>query len=268
VLVIEGKLSIEEAQVSPLRTILVNAIGVSADVGVEMAHLQLRPGDRLLLCSDGLHDYFVVEQEIADKLSGTDPNGALGEMVEMAKERGGHDNITGVIVNVLEVAAGSEAVPAEIEHDETMPVDVTRDTGQTSATNEWSDDEETQNLSPKDIADKADAAAASAGAASGTKRDLETDVTMEAPAVSPNDEPVGAAGGEPPDAPPGDFKRTTPMRVVRHITNPAAATEAKVEPDPPVDAKPEPATPEAQLHPGDADKPEPDSDAKPDGDKT
>ena len=37
VLVIEGKLTIEEAQVSPLRTILVNAIGVSADVGVEMA---------------------------------------------------------------------------------------------------------------------------------------------------------------------------------------------------------------------------------------
>ena len=56
VLVIEGKLTIEEAQVSPLRTILVNAIGVSADVGVEMAHVTLKRGDRMLLCSDGLHD--------------------------------------------------------------------------------------------------------------------------------------------------------------------------------------------------------------------
>jgi serine/threonine protein phosphatase PrpC len=41
VLVIEGKLTIEEALVSPYRTVLVNAIGVAADVGVEMAHLQL-----------------------------------------------------------------------------------------------------------------------------------------------------------------------------------------------------------------------------------
>jgi serine/threonine protein phosphatase PrpC len=261
VLVIEGKLSIEEAQVSPLRTILVNAIGVSADVGVEMAHLQLRPGDRLLLCSDGLHDYFVVEQEIADKLSGADPNGALGEMVEMAKDRGGHDNITGVIVNVLEVATGSEAVPAEIEHDETMPVDVSRPNA--SSTNEWSDDEETQNLSPKDIADKADAAAAS----SGTKRDLETDVTMEAPAVSPTDGPGPEGAADPIAGAPGehatDYKRTTPMRVVRHVTNPAAPAEAKVEPDPPVDAKPEPA-PEAKAEP---DAAKPDAKAEPDGDK-
>ena len=49
VLVIEGKLTPEEARLSPLRTILVNAIGVSADVGVELAHLKLRRGDRLLL---------------------------------------------------------------------------------------------------------------------------------------------------------------------------------------------------------------------------
>src|SRR5207237_5158550 len=85
VLVIEGKLTIEEAQVSPLRTILVNAIGVSADVGVEMAHLQLRIGDRLLLCSDGLHDYFVAENEIAEKLSEGDPGKALAELVEMGQ---------------------------------------------------------------------------------------------------------------------------------------------------------------------------------------
>src|SRR5262249_3678308 len=94
VLVIEGKLTIEEAQVSPLRTILVNAIGVSADVGVEMAHVTLKRGDRILLCSDGLHDYFPIEEEIAQKLSVEQPGTALSEMVELAKTRGGHDNIT------------------------------------------------------------------------------------------------------------------------------------------------------------------------------
>jgi serine/threonine protein phosphatase PrpC len=141
VLVIEGKLTIEEAQVSPLRTILVNAIGVSADVGVEMAHLQLRPGDRLLLCSDGLHDYFVAEQEIAEKLSNGDPQKSLAEMVEMAKERGGHDNITGVIIDVIELKFDSDGVPGVVEHEETLPVDPKG----------WSDDENTESLTVKEV---------------------------------------------------------------------------------------------------------------------
>ncbi len=141
VLVIEGKLSLEEAQISPLRTILVNAIGVAPDVGVEMAHIQLRKADQLLLCSDGLHDYFPVEQELADRISGRDPAEALAELIELAKDRGGHDNITGVLVEVLDCEApqaaldpdqiqsalsGGEAEAAPdkvIEREDTMPVD-------------------------------------------------------------------------------------------------------------------------------------------------
>ena len=119
VLVIEGKLTIEEAQVSPLRTILVNAIGVSADVGVEMAHVTLKKDDRLLLCSDGLHDYFPMEEEIAQRLSSESPGKALEEMVELAKTRGGHDNITGVTVHILDVV---EAVPEIVSSDSTAPV--------------------------------------------------------------------------------------------------------------------------------------------------
>ncbi|MBV8762740.1 MAG: serine/threonine-protein phosphatase [Deltaproteobacteria bacterium] len=122
VLVIEGKLTIEEAQVSPLRTILVNAIGVSADVGVEMAHVTLKRGDRILLCSDGLHDYFPVEEEIAQRISAEKPGDALKEMVELAKTRGGHDNITGVAVLVSDL---HEGVPSTISSDSTQPVDLT-----------------------------------------------------------------------------------------------------------------------------------------------
>ena len=121
VLVIEGKLTIEEAQVSPLRTILVNAIGVSADVGVEMAHVTLKKNDRLLLCSDGMHDYFPAEDEIAQRLSADAPGKALEEMVELAKTRGGHDNITGVVCQVLEV---SEAIPMQMEGESTQPVEM------------------------------------------------------------------------------------------------------------------------------------------------
>lgn len=133
VLVIEGKLSVEEAQASPLRTILVNAIGVSADVGVEMSHVRLRTGDRLLLCSDGLHDYFPSEDEIASHLLGGEPDAGLTEMVELAKQRGGHDNITGIVVEVLECEAApapepsdgeaSDGVPRPMGHVDTMPVE-------------------------------------------------------------------------------------------------------------------------------------------------
>ncbi len=119
VLVIEGKLTIEEAQVSPLRTILVNAIGVSADVGVEMAHVTLKRGDRMLLCSDGLHDYFPLDEEIAEQLSSEKPGDSLAEMVELAKTRGGHDNITGVAIQIVDI----EGVPSSMNDDSTQPVE-------------------------------------------------------------------------------------------------------------------------------------------------
>ncbi len=133
VLVIEGKLTIEEAQVSPLRTILVNAIGVSADVGAVMANVKLKRSARLLLCSAGLHDYFPIEEEIAQKLSADAPGDALKEMVELAKQRGGHDNITGVTVHVTELIEG---VPSEVGGESTQPVDL--------ATNPFAVDEPTE----------------------------------------------------------------------------------------------------------------------------
>jgi protein phosphatase len=140
VLVIEGKLSPEEAQVSPLRTILVNAIGVAPEVGIEMAHVQLRLGDQLLVCSDGLHDYFPHDQELADHVSSYTPEKALAELVSLAKERGGHDNITGIVIRVKRCDAQSsiddgrviepldgdisDGIPASIERDDTLPVDL------------------------------------------------------------------------------------------------------------------------------------------------
>jgi len=117
VLVIEGKLSIEEAQVSPLRTILVNAIGVAPDVGVEMAHVRLKRGDRLLLCSDGLHDYFPLEQEVSEYVSEYEPDEALSRMITLAKGRGGHDNITGIVLEVVETPAVTDGAVDDDEGD-------------------------------------------------------------------------------------------------------------------------------------------------------
>src|SRR5262245_23680005 len=102
ILLLEGKLTPEEARFSPLRTVLVNAIGVSADVLVDLAHIELRQGDKLLLCSDGMHDYFPSERELGDLLIEQSGQEGLDRLVKMAKDRGGHDNITGVLVEVTE----------------------------------------------------------------------------------------------------------------------------------------------------------------------
>jgi serine/threonine protein phosphatase PrpC len=217
VLVIEGKLTIEEAQVSPLRTILVNAIGVSADVGVEMAHVTLKRGDRLLLCSDGLHDYFPIEEEIAQKLSTDAPGDALKDMVELAKTRGGHDNITGVAVQVTDVI---EAVPDRLDGEMTQPVDL-------PGSNPFASDEPTETA----VLD-----------ASGTPRVTSTEPAPAAPGsrderstqpMRPVDDggPTAGDAGRPPPA--GD-----PMSDTTLDTEPVAGPPS---PDPAPDGPPAPA---------------------------
>ncbi len=134
VLVIKGELSAEEALISPYRNVLVNALGVSPDIIVEMAHLTLQKGDRFLLCSDGLHDYFPNPVELYDQVTTHEPEQALQNLIDTAKERGGHDNITGIIVEVLdapevkdwtlsETEEPSNGVPDAISNDDTAPVE-------------------------------------------------------------------------------------------------------------------------------------------------
>jgi protein phosphatase len=63
------------------------------DEAIANQGMQLLPGDQLLLCSDGLSD-LVEDHEILDVLANTGLSEALSKLVEMANQRGGHDNIT------------------------------------------------------------------------------------------------------------------------------------------------------------------------------
>ncbi len=103
-----NQISDDEARSSPLRSVLTNAVGCSSAVAIEHLHLRLEPGDRLLLCSDGLHDYFTPDELAAAMREGT-PTSALAELVAMARGRGGHDNITGIVVEI----PGTEAAPVD-----------------------------------------------------------------------------------------------------------------------------------------------------------
>jgi serine/threonine protein phosphatase PrpC len=107
-LVEKGQLTPREAHIHPQRSILTRALGVEEDVQVDEAEVDIKPGDRLLLCSDGLTG-MVGEEDILRILTGNDdPQAASDALVDAANEAGGQDNITAVVLDV-EVSAEGEA---------------------------------------------------------------------------------------------------------------------------------------------------------------
>jgi protein phosphatase len=97
----QGRLSEDEAATSPQRHILLQAVGTDPKgITAEIASIRLRPGDRLLLATDGLHGMVKDAQQIREIL-GThrDPDEACRALVDAANAAGGHDNITVVIVD-------------------------------------------------------------------------------------------------------------------------------------------------------------------------
>jgi hypothetical protein len=96
-----GEMTEEEAAVHPQRHILTRALGVAPDVDIDMWELQLQSGDRVVLCSDGLSNEVGLD-ELAEVLAAVaDPGEAAQRLVEAANDRGGADNITVVVVDVL-----------------------------------------------------------------------------------------------------------------------------------------------------------------------
>jgi protein phosphatase len=91
----------EQARTDPRRNVVTRSVGVSADVEVdaERVELPLEPGDTLLLCSDGLHGQ-VTDEELAHAASGPDLDVACRELIGLANQRGGPDNITVMLARV------------------------------------------------------------------------------------------------------------------------------------------------------------------------
>ncbi len=96
----EGKLTRDEADHHPQRSILTRALGVDAEVDVDDFTVELRPGDRILLCTDGLTS-MIGEDRIAEILAETpDPQAAAEALIAAANEAGGQDNITTVVLDL------------------------------------------------------------------------------------------------------------------------------------------------------------------------
>lgn len=114
-LVREGRLSPEEAINHPQRAIITRALGIDPEIQLDTYRVDLRPGDRLLLCSDGLTS-MVADEAVAGVLRRQpDPQRAAETLVDMANEAGGDDNITVVVVDALgDAAAEGKAASAAL----------------------------------------------------------------------------------------------------------------------------------------------------------
>lgn len=95
-----GSITAEEARTHPQRNMITQALGCPQPVRPQMVKLALRRGDRVLICSDGLHGE-LDDQGIQEVFAGAwSPKRSLELMVEGALAHGGRDNITGLLLAV------------------------------------------------------------------------------------------------------------------------------------------------------------------------
>ncbi len=97
-LVDNGILSAEDAARHPASNIVTRAIGAVEDLDLEVRQDRLRPGDRFLLCSDGV-TRMLSEEEIREMVEGHSVEGTVRSLIDAALERGATDNVTAVLVH-------------------------------------------------------------------------------------------------------------------------------------------------------------------------
>jgi protein phosphatase len=105
-LVDEGRLSPAAAANHPQRSLIMRALQGSTDADPDLAMHDALPGDRYLLCSDGLTD--VVGDEAVHQVLSTAPDAedAVNQLIALAIRNGGPDNITCIVADVIDPAAG------------------------------------------------------------------------------------------------------------------------------------------------------------------
>jgi len=106
-LVDEGRITEDEARTHPHRSLLLRALDGRHDAEPDLTTFEVRTGDRLLVCSDGLCGY-VDDASIERVLASGSPDSASLELLQMALAAGGPDNITCVVADVVDGAAPAD----------------------------------------------------------------------------------------------------------------------------------------------------------------
>jgi protein phosphatase len=94
----QGLITPQEAKKSPHRNVITRAVGNREYVQVDTRLIGLKPGDRFLLCSDGLHGY--LRDSDVPPIVHKGGEDAVKKFISLANERGGKDNITAVMVEI------------------------------------------------------------------------------------------------------------------------------------------------------------------------
>ncbi len=114
-LVDSGRITAEEAAVHPRRSVLMRVLGdVDLNPEIDTEIVETQPGDRWLLCSDGLSG-FVSDERVAELLvEHTDASAAVGALIDESLDEGAPDNVTVVVVDIDESPTSSAPQPVMV----------------------------------------------------------------------------------------------------------------------------------------------------------
>lgn len=115
-----GLMSLSDARHHADKNVILRALGTQAEVKIAVWEqpFPVQPEDQFILCSDGLYD-LVEDEEIKHAVLSDDPHAACENLVALAKERGGHDNIT---VGLLKLTAASASPVSDVRATREVPV--------------------------------------------------------------------------------------------------------------------------------------------------
>jgi len=95
----QGILTKEEAEVHPNRSVLTRALGARPQIEIDIDDtIELNKGDYFLICSDGLAK--IQEKELKQITLSNPPQSACDKLIQLANDRGGHDNATVIIIKI------------------------------------------------------------------------------------------------------------------------------------------------------------------------
>ncbi len=97
-----GLITKEEAERASGKNVITRAVGHKDYVQVDTADVDTAPGDRYLLCTDGLHNYVDTQDELRELFEIGDLSAGAHAAIALANQRGGKDNITTVVAEVME----------------------------------------------------------------------------------------------------------------------------------------------------------------------
>jgi protein phosphatase len=115
VLAEQGRISPEEARSHHLRNHLTSCLGSRRELEAAVTSIQLQPGDRIILCSDGLWDMLTDDQLGLISADCYRPSQLVWELIKAANEAGGRDNITVVALDIRSDSSTANRPPLAVE---------------------------------------------------------------------------------------------------------------------------------------------------------